>query len=101
MTELASIPFANWVLGIVAALIAAGVVSLWKLSNNVSQLQATVETWTKFFEGRFVGVTETTKEHGDRIGKLETRTAVHAERIENFPKRSSRRKVQGASQPCS
>jgi hypothetical protein len=75
---------ADWVLPILAALIATGVAGLWRLSFVVAQLQVTVANWTKVFEDRFIVVTDTTRDHEKRIGKIEATTAVHHIVVDRF-----------------
>ncbi len=79
-----SFDFANWALGVVAVLIGAGVIGLWRLSYMVAQLQVTVSNWTKVFEDRFVVATDISREHEKRIGVAEKNVAVHQIIIDRF-----------------
>lgn len=76
-----------WLLGIVASLIAAGVIGVWRLSNSLSALQSTVETWTSVFEQRFGIVADEQNDHGKRIGRIETRVEVHDQQFRNLEAR--------------
>lgn len=73
--------FTEWVLGIVAVLLAVGVGSLVRLAINFSALQTTVQNWSKTFEDRFVVIADTSAEHTKEIGGLHTRVSVHEVRI--------------------
>ena len=72
-------------LGIVAALIAAGIIGVWsglnRLTASLSALQATVAAWTKVFEDRFVVVTETGQDHERRLGHVEGVVNLHEHRL--------------------
>ena len=68
-------------MGIVAALLAAGVVGVWRLGTSVAALEARVSGWTTTFEQRFVVVTDVQSDHTKRLSHLETRSALHDERL--------------------
>lgn len=80
----------EWIAGILAAvlasLIAAGVVGVWKLSNGMSALQATVASWTVTFNTKFEQLLVTTKEHSNRIGTLEGKIGIHDYQIQHLSK---------------
>lgn len=76
--------FADWMLGIGAVLVTAGVAGVWKLSNSLSALNAQVAAWTRTFESRFVVVTDNQNDHSKRISRLETQTAVHDVKLTQF-----------------
>lgn len=71
----------QWIMGIVAALLAAGVAGVWRLGTSVAALEARVSGWTSTFEQRFVVVTDVQSDHTKRLAHLETRTELHEERL--------------------
>lgn len=71
----------QWIMGIVAALMAAGVLGVWRLGTSVAALEARVSGWTSTFEQRFVVVTDVQSDHTKRISHLETRSEIHEERL--------------------
>lgn len=76
-----------WMLSILASLIAAGVIGVWRLSNSLSALQSTVKTWTEVFERRFGIMANEQSDHGKRIGRVETKVEVHEERFTSLEAR--------------
>lgn len=65
--------FAKWLLGIVASLIAAGVVALWSMSGNVARLDERVALWTQVFEKRFDAAAKSVDDVTRRLDRLELR----------------------------
>lgn len=71
----------QWIMGIVATLMAAGVLGVWRLGTSVAALEARVSGWTTTFEQRFVVVADVQSDHTKRISHLETRSEIHEERL--------------------
>ena len=72
--------FTRWLLGIVASLIAAGVVALWNLNGNFQRLDERVEIWTRSFNVMSIKMDEI----GRRIQFIETEQANRTPRIERL-----------------
>ncbi len=55
--------------GIIATLIAAGVIGLWQMNGNVARLEERVSSWTQIYEKRFDAMERNTAEKFNRIDK--------------------------------
>jgi deoxyhypusine synthase len=71
----------QWILGIVAALIAAGVIGLWRMSITVGNIDTRIATWTKLYEESFKGLTERVNTIQNRQRDNEEKISQHGERL--------------------
>ncbi len=74
MTDLSERPLKDqlWekmAFGIIATLIAAGVIGLWQMNGNVARLEERVSSWTLIYEKRFDAMERNTAEKFNRIDK--------------------------------
>ena len=65
---------------LLSIVLGAGVIGLWRMSNMVAAMQATIANWQALFER----VSTEQRMHGERIAHLETSSKVHALLIERF-----------------
>ena len=65
---------------LLSIVLGAGVIGLWRMSNMVAAMQATIANWQVMFER----VSSEQHTHGERIARLETNAKVHALLIERF-----------------
>jgi alanine dehydrogenase len=65
---------------LLSIVLGAGVIGLWRMSNMVAAMQATIANWQVMFER----VSAEQHTHGERIARLETNSKVHALLIERF-----------------
>ena len=58
---------------VMSIVMGAGVIGLWRMSNMVAAMQATVQSWGILFEK----VSEEQKSHGERIAHLEASAKIN------------------------
>ena len=72
--------FTKMILGVVASLMAAGVIALWQMTANVARLEERVGLWTRVFETRFEETSKQVRELNRRVDRLELSVGAKQDR---------------------
>ena len=83
-------PAERWLLGVVAVLMAAGVIGLWSMTQTLTRLEERVASWTRVFEARFEETSRGLNNVRERAVKMEVDIGNNSRRLDRLEERSSR-----------
>lgn len=69
---------------VMGALIAAGVLGIWSMSQSVTRLEERVASWTNIFERRMETFADEQREQNKRINGMENNLTRSINRIDNI-----------------